>query len=404
MPSSNPRLTHDTTHPIMTTTPDSERAEQLNMLRASALSFAAKESPLNRARALRRQTPGFERRFWNALAEQGWTGLLVPETMGGYEQGFAEMAEVVAALATQVAPEPVVPVLVFAGRLLAHTGSTELSTRLLTELAEGRSLPAVAWQEDVTGTKDRTDQAATRLERQADALLLNGSKRHVRPGAGADGYIVSATGPGGLALVWVPADAAGLTVSSQPLADGSYVALLDFNNVRLPASHLLAEGAAAEAALTRAYDETLVLTSVELLALVRGMLAMTQDYLRTRIQFGKPIGTFQSLQHRAVDLLIQQELTASVVAQAVALLDDGDGDTTARSAMASRVKSRASDAGLQVAREAVQLHGAIGVTDEYDLGLYLQRALVLAAWLGNGTQQRRRYADLTRNATAQGHA
>jgi alkylation response protein AidB-like acyl-CoA dehydrogenase len=388
----------------MTTTSDSEHAEQLNMLRASALSFAAKESPLTRARSQRRQTPGFERRFWTALAEQGWTGLLVPETMGGYEQGFAEMAEVVAALATQVAPEPVVPVLVFAGRLLAHAGSTETATRLLTEMAEGSTLPAVAWQEDVTGAKDRPGQAATRLEHQGDSLLVHGDKRHVRPGAEADGYIVSASGPQGLALVWVPADTAGLTVTSQPLADGSYVAQLDLNSVRLPASHLLAEGSAAVAALTRAYDETLVLTSVELLALVRGMLAMTQDYLRTRIQFGKPIGTFQSLQHRAVDLLIQQELTASVVAQAVALLDDGDGDTTARSAMASRVKSRASDAGLQVAREAVQLHGAIGVTDEYDLGLYLQRTLVLAAWLGNGTQQRRRYADLTRNATAQENA
>ncbi|MBX9611176.1 MAG: acyl-CoA dehydrogenase family protein [Burkholderiales bacterium] len=388
----------------MTTTPDSEHAEQLNMLRESALSFAAKESPLTRARAQRRQTPGFERRFWTALAEQGWTGLLVPETMGGYEQGFAEMAEVVAALATQVAPEPVVPVLVFAGRLLTHAAPSELATRLLTEMAEGRTLPAVAWQEDITGAKDSPGQAATRLERQGDSLLLNGNKRHVRPGAGADGYIVSATDPNGLALVWVPADAAGLVVNSQALADGSYAAELDLNQVRLPASHLMAEGPGAVAALTRAYDETLIMTSVELLALVRSMLSMTQDYLRTRVQFGKPIGSFQSLQHRAVDLLIQQELTASVVTQAVALLDAQDGDATARSAMASRVKSRASDAGLQVAREAVQLHGAIGVTDEYDLGLYLQRALVLATWLGNGTQQRRRYADLTRNATAQEHA
>jgi alkylation response protein AidB-like acyl-CoA dehydrogenase len=388
----------------MTTTHDSERAEQLTMLRESAISFATKESPLNRARALRQQVPGYDRRFWNALAEQGWTGLLVPEALGGYGQGFAEMAEVAAALASQVAPEPVVPVLVFAGRLLAHTGATELSTRLLTELAAGRTLPAVAWQEDVTGAKDRPGQTATRLERQGDSLLIHGDKRHVRPGAGADGYIVSATGPQGLALVWVPADASGLTLSCQPLADRSYAAQLDLNSVRLPASHLLAEGAAAAAALTRAYDETLVLASVELLALVRSMLSMTQDYLRTRIQFGKPIGSFQSLQHRTVDLLIQQELTASVVTQALALLDDPAADASARSALASRVKSRASDAGLQVAREAVQLHGAIGVTDEYDLGMYLQRALVLAAWLGNGNQQRRRYANLTQNATAQEHA
>src|SRR3990167_6977977 len=208
------------THPVMTTTHNSERAEQLTMLRESALSFVTKESPLNRARALRQQMPGYDRRFWGALAEQGWTGLLVPEQLGGYAQGFTEMGEVAAALASQVAPEPVVPVLVFAGRLLSHAGANELSTRLLTELAEGRTLPAVAWQEDVTGTKDRPGQAATRLERQGDALLLNGCKRHVRPGAGADGYIVSATGPQGLALVWVQADASGLTLSRQPLAAG----------------------------------------------------------------------------------------------------------------------------------------------------------------------------------------
>jgi len=226
----------------------------------------------------------------------------------------------------------------------------------------------------------------------------------VRPGAGADGFIVSAHGAQGLALVWVPADAAGLSLHSRPLADGSQAAEVELANVRVPAQNLLAEGPAAVAALTRGYDETLVLTSAELLALVRSMLAMTLEYLRSRVQFGKPIGSFQALQHRAADLLIQQELTASVLAQALALLDDPKTSATARSAMASRVKARASDAGLQVAREAVQLHGAIGVTDEYDLGLYLQRALVLSAWLGNGTQQRRRYAALTRNLTEQEHA
>lgn len=147
-----------------------------------------------------------------------------------------------------------------------------------------------------------------------------------------------------------------------------------------------------------------VAISAQLLGLAQRMLDLGTDYAAQRKQFGKPIGSFQALQHRAADLLIQQELTASVLAQALALLDDPKTSATARSAMASRVKARASDAGLQVAREAVQLHGAIGVTDEYDLGLYLQRALVLSAWLGNGTQQRRRYAALTRNLTEQEHA
>jgi len=373
-------------------------------LRESALSFASKESPLARARALRQQLPGFDRSFWAALAEQGWTGLLVPEAQGGYAQGLPEMAEVAGALAAQVAPEPVVPVLVFAGRLLAHAGQGALVNQLLSDLAAGTLLPAVAWQEDLTGAKDQPEHASTRLERTADGLQLQGRKRHVRPGAGADGFIVSASGAQGLALVWVPASTAGLSLHSRPLADGSYAAEVELADVRVPAQNLLAEGPAAVAALTRAYDETLVLTSAELLALVRSMLAMTLEYLRSRVQFGKPIGSFQALQHRAADLLIQQELTASVLAQALALLDDPLTSATARSAMASRVKARASDAGLQVAREAVQLHGAIGVTDEYDLGLYLQRALVLSAWLGNGTQQRRRYAALTRNLTEQENA
>ncbi len=380
-----------------------DRLQQLKILRASALSFATKESPRRRARAWRAKAPGYDRCFWDALAVQGWTGLLVAEAHGGYGQGFAEMAEVVAALAAQVAPEPVVPTLVFAGRVLALAGSNETTTRLLGELADGRTLPAVAWQEDATGTLDFA-APATRLERDGAALLLRGHKGHVRPGAGADGYIVSASCMQGLALVWVPGDTPGLDVSSRLLADGSYAAQLGFDGVRLPGHHLLGAGRIALEALARAHDETLVMASVELLALLRCMLSMTLDYLRTRVQFGKPIGSFQSLQHRAVDLLIQQELTAAVVAQAVALLDaDGDtaGAATARSAMASRVKARAADAALRVAREAVQMHGAIGVTDEYDLGLYLQRTLVLAAWLGNASMQRRRYAAQTRAALTQ---
>jgi len=129
------------------------------------------------------------------------------------------------------------------------------------------------------------------------------------------------------------------------------------------------------------------------------MLDMTLEYLRTRKQFGKAIGSYQGLQHRAVDMHIQQELCAAVVAEGLAALDAGvAGDERAQ--LAARVKARCSDAALAVARESVQLHGAVGFTDEYDLGLYLQRALVLSAWLGNGAVQRRRHALLTRRAGA----
>ena len=186
---------------------DQDRLQQLEMLRSSAAGFAARESPPSRARALRAKPPGFDRRLWNAMATQGWTGLLAPESLGGYGLGLAEMAEVAAALAAQAAPEPVTPVIVFAGRLLQACAANEIAQRLLTELAEGRTLPAVAWQEDPTGAASfarggSLAEPATVCVRNGDDCSLRGGKRHVRPGAAADGYIVSATSADGVVLVY----------------------------------------------------------------------------------------------------------------------------------------------------------------------------------------------------------
>ena len=138
---------------------------------------------------------------------------------------------------------------------------------------------------------------------------------------------------------------------------------------------------------------TLVVASGEMGGVMGRAFDMSVDYIKTRVQFGKPIGRFQALAHRAVDLHIQRELSSAVLDDAVALFDAGVTGAR-RSSMASRVKARCSDAGLRITREAIQIHGAIGFTDEYDAGLYLKRALTLSAWLGNAAQHRRRYAEL----------
>ena len=124
---------------------------------------------------------------------------------------------------------------------------------------------------------------------------------------------------------------------------------------------------------------------------MRGALDMTTNYLRTRVQFGKPIGSFQALQHRAVDLYLQQELTAAALVEVARLFEEG-GPSKQMNALASRIKARASDAAMQIAREAIQMHGAIGFTDEYDVGFYFKRIVALSAWLGNSAEHRRRYA------------
>ncbi|MFH1870807.1 MAG: acyl-CoA dehydrogenase family protein [Pseudomonadota bacterium] len=367
-----------------------DNAETVRLLKESAAAFATKESPLTRARALRQTEPDFDLAFWRRLAEQGWTGLLVPEKHGGFGLGFAEMAAVVEQFAARVAPEPLVPTAVFAARLMQHCGEHELAASLLSRLASGGLIAAVAWQESPLHIDPCVLKA--RAVRDGGDVLLSGEKRHIRPGMACEGFIVSALAERDeIALYWMPRAAAGLVVDSEMQADGSRTARLRINGVRLDASQCLARGATAADALLRAFDETLVMASVELLALSRTMLAMTIEYLRTRVQFGKPIGSFQALRHRAVDLFIQQELTSTVVAQAVDMLDSESG-AGERRALAGRAKARASEAALLIARESVQLHGAIGYTDEYDLGLYLNRALVLSAWLGNGLAHRRRFA------------
>lgn len=369
---------------------NSESAETLRLLKESAAAFAAKESPLTRARALRGIQPDFDLTFWRKLAEQGWTGLLVHEQQGGFGLGFAEMAAVVEQFAARIAPEPLVPTAVFAVRLLQSCPESGLAAHLLSTLASGDLIAAVAWQENPAQTDPCSIQTCAAPD--GGGVRLTGEKRFIRPGTACQGFVVSALAENGeLALYWAPSGIAGLGVESEPQADGSRATRLRFEGVRLDADQCLARGTAAANALVRAFDETLVMTSVELLAISRAMLTMTLDYLRTRVQFGKPIGSFQALQHRAVDLFIQQELTSAVVAQAVAMLD-GDAGVQERMALASRAKARASDAALLIARESVQLHGAIGFTDEYDIGLYLNRALVLSAWLGNGLAHRRRFA------------
>jgi alkylation response protein AidB-like acyl-CoA dehydrogenase len=146
----------------------------------------------------------------------------------------------------------------------------------------------------------------------------------------------------------------------------------------------------AEAALRRATDEAAIVASAELYGCMSGVLELTLSYMKTRVQFGVPIGSFQALQHRAVDLWIQKELSGALVGYALGELDKGVS-TERLAELASRAKARCSEAGIDLGRECIRLHGAIGFTDEYDAGLYLKRALVLSAWLGNSYEQRRRF-------------
>jgi alkylation response protein AidB-like acyl-CoA dehydrogenase len=195
-------------------------------------------------------------------------------------------------------------------------------------------------------------------------------------------------------LLWLPSETAGVRLELEALADGRNFGTLKLDDALVPKSGVAATGPAAASALVLAFDHAAAIAGAELAGVMDRALEMSLDYLKTRVQFGKPIGAFQALQHRAVDLHIHKEVANATLEAALDLLDRSP-DAATRAALASRVKARCADAALKITREAIQLHGAIGFTDEYDTGLYLKRALALAAWLGHPTWHRRRYAQLT---------
>ncbi len=166
----------------------------------------------------------------------------------------------------------------------------------------------------------------------------------------------------------------------------------------------MAGSGCSEAALGYALDAAILCCAAELTGIMERVLELTFEYLRTRKQFGKPIGSFQALQHRAVDIWIQKELSKAALAAALGHFDAVDATPRQRSLAASSAKSRAADAALTVCKQAVQLHGAIGFTDEYDLSLYFNRVLVLAAWLGNGATHRRRHDALSQSLALAGES
>ena len=364
------------------------------MLRASVANFVARGMDIARVRRLRDMSGEYERSVWAQMAELGWLGVLIPEEYGGLGLGLAEAAIIAEGLSRSLAPEPYTASAVLAAGAIVQSDNERLKSTLLAEVAAGKTIPALAWQEQAGVDTAHVRTHATRFE---GGYRLNGEKRFISGAAGADGYIVTAGADAGPALFWIPRDTPGATLRLEKAADGRHFGALSLSDVMVSRENLLASGSRAESALQRALDDARVIASAELYGVMSRALDMTVDYLKTRVQFGKPIGSFQALQHRAVDLYVQQQLASAALEHVIGALEH-ECDPRLRSALASRAKARCAEAALTITRAAIQLHGAIGFTDEYDAGLYLKRAMVLAAWLGGPAWHRRRYARLALEA------
>jgi len=350
-----------------------ERAESIRLIRDSAAAVAPRGGDLKRIRALRWQGPGFDTGVWREMGTLGWIGLRVPDALGGAGLGMAECCALCEELGAGLVPEPLIPCALSAALLAASDDRASLP-----QLLAGEAVALTAWQEragslDAPGSPD-----APRL--------------FIPMAAGADLFLLPMHEGGRLALYEMPAAGAALTV--ERTQDGGNFGTLqpDMARARRIADDI---GAVLESAL----DEAALATAACLLGVMEGAFALTLSYLRTRQQFGRAIGSFQALQHRAADLGIQLALTRASVESAAAVLDSS-ADADERCAAVSRAKARASEAAMLVTRQAIQLHGGIGYTDECDAGLYLRKAMTLASQFGPAALHRRRFMAITTETEA----
>lgn len=361
--------------------------EDQQLLQRTAQDFVRNHAPVSAFRALRGGQQPFDAGLWSQLCELGWAGLILPEALGGLDLGYAELGVVAEQLGAQLVATPLLSSVVLAGNTLLLSGSAQQQAQLA-GVAEGKHLLALAHQE---GPHHRPERCETTARPVSGGFVLDGQKDFVLDGHTADGLIVVAYTPDGPTLFLVDPTADGVEVQAVGMVDQRAASVVKLAGVTVDAGSVVGGVGSAHAILDRVFDRAAAVLSAEMLGGMTAALHMTVEYLNTRKQFGVLIGTFQGLRHRAADMYCEIELTRSVVMDALRALDEDREDA---SQAVSIAKARASDVYMQVAAEAIQMHGGIGVTDEHDAGLYYKRARVCELLLGDGEYHRARFASL----------
>ena len=355
--------------------------EEQAMLRDAARDFVGENAPVKHMRTLRDQKnpDGFSRDLWKQFAEMGFTGVLVPEADGGLGLGHVEAGVVLEEIGRNLSPSPFLQTAVAAVEALKGTAH---GARWFPGIVAGETVAGLAIDESA---KHRTGIAMT-AERSGNGFKLTGDKQFVTHGHVADLLIVAARTGGsageqqGVTLFAVEKDAAGLTATPERLADSSIAARVRFEGVEVDADAVIGEVDGGWSVLTRLLNAGRTGASAELLGVGGGAMDMTVGYLKERKQFDQVIGSFQALQHRAAHLYAEMEVARSAVLKAQQLLDAGDERADSAVAVAKAMTSMASALAVQ---EGVQMHGGIGMTDEFDIGFYMKRHRVLAEMFGD---------------------
>lgn len=365
--------------------------EEQTMLRDSALQFIAENAPITQLRALRdnHDADGFSRALWKQFAEMGYTGVLVPEAQGGLGLGHVEAGIIMEAIGHTMCASPFLASSVVAVSAIRAGGTTEQQARWLPELASGRKIATLAVDEHRKHQPGRIDTTATA---SAGGWQLNGSKSYVLDGHVADWLIVAARTPQGDRLFLVDAKASGVSIERVVTVDAHNAARLTLANVVISAAEVIGgtdqKPSHGATALAAALDAGRAALAAEMVGLSDETYGRTVQYLKDRKQFGKTIGEFQALQHRAAELYCDIELARAATLNALQRLDAvaATTESSARAGVAAAVavaKARAGTSATRAVQEGVQMHGGMGMTDALDFGMFMKRARVAQEVFGD---------------------
>lgn len=361
--------------------------DEQTMLKEAADGFLADQAPVAHLRALRdgHDADGVSRDLWRTFGEMGFAGILIDEAHGGSGLGAVEAGVVAESLGRTLTPSPFLSTGVLAASILAGASQAH-QDRWLPSVAAGEAILALALDE---GAKHRPDRIKTSAERSGNGFRLNGAKGFVLDGHIADALIVVARLDDGLGLFLVDPGADGLAVERTVMVDAHNAARVTLEDVQFDADALIVGPEAAEGVLATALNRGRGCVAAMMTGAGDQAFQITLDYLRTRHQFGQPIGSFQALQHRAAHLFAEIEIAQAAVLGALQALDQArEGAELA----VSVAKAKAGQVAELAVQEAVQMHGGVGMTDEFDVGLYMKRVRVLNELLGDTGYHRNQLA------------
>ncbi|MEM1189431.1 MAG: acyl-CoA dehydrogenase [Pseudomonadota bacterium] len=347
--------------------------EEQQMLRDTAERYLRDNYDFNQRRESFRSGQPMSSVHWNAMAEMGWAAMPLAEDFGGLAFGMQECAVLAEQFGRFLVVEPLIDSSVIAGRLIQDAGREQQP--LLEQLATGEAIVVVAHAEPDAAPSLMNTQAA--LRRTDAGLRLTGRKVFASGGGAATHFLTTARLDDQFACVLLDREVAGLQLATYQTHDGRSAANLEFD-VALPASALIAAGPSAIEAFDDARCRAMLMASAEAIGAMEASLNATVDYTKQRVQFGQTLSSFQVLQHRMSDMLIQLELTRSLVYAACRAYDEGAADAR-QLTLAAKVK--ASNAARRITQEAIQLHGGIATTDEYIVGHFFKRVTALESWI-----------------------